>query len=217
MSQHHSKEPTHSLNANLAAFILLFSFVVISTLVFSRLPPLSPQRDAGGSVEVARAEPTASPPPTMTPTLRPTDTPPPTVTPTPPPTDTPPPTATPTDLPTVTVPPQPAAGSSADTVQVSYDTALVEQGQQLFALCAACHGPDGHGVPNLGKDLVASDFVHTLSDEELLAFIKTGRPMWDPLNTTGIDMPPKGGNPALTDDDILAIIAYVRTLSAGGG
>jgi disulfide bond formation protein DsbB len=217
VSQHHSKEPTHSLNANLVAFILLFSFVIVSTLVFSRLSPLSPRRDAGGSVEVARAEPTASPPSTVTPTLRPTDTPLPTLTPTSRPTDTPPPTATPTDLPTTAAPPQPAADSSADTVQVSYDTALVEQGQQLFTLCAACHGPDARGVPNLGKDLVASEFVHTLSDEELLAFIKTGRPMWDPLNTTGIDMPPKGGNPALTDDDILAIIAYVRTLSAGGG
>jgi cytochrome c5 len=28
-------------------------------------------------------------------------------------------------------------------------------------------------------------------------------------------MPPKGGNPALKDDDILAIIAYVRSLSGG--
>jgi disulfide bond formation protein DsbB len=41
--------------------------------------------------------------------------------------------------------------------------------------------------------------------------------MWDPLNTTGIDMPGKGGNPALTDDNILAIIAYLRTLAAENG
>ena len=33
-----------------------------------------------------------------------------------------------------------------------------------------------------------------------------------PDNTTGIQMPPKGGNPAMSDDDILDIIAYLRTL-----
>src|SRR5690606_18316969 len=83
----------------------------------------------------------------------------------------------------------------------------------LFALCAACHGPEGYGIPNLGKDLVNSEFVHSLTDEDLLTFIKTGRPLWDPLNTTGIDMPPKGGNPALTDEDIMALIAYLRSLA----
>lgn len=70
------------------------------------------------------------------------------------------------------------------------------------------------GLPNLGKDLVASEFVHSISDDELHAFIITGRPMWDPANTIGIDMPPKGGNPALTDEDIRALIAYLRSLSA---
>lgn len=99
----------------------------------------------------------------------------------------------------------------------AYDTVVVSQGEQLFAQCAACHGPDGHGLPNLGKDLVESDFVAGLTDEALLEFIKTGRPIWDPLNTTGLDMPGKGGNPALTDEEILAIVAYIRTLSTESG
>jgi disulfide bond formation protein DsbB len=46
----------------------------------------------------------------------------------------------------------------------------------------------------------------------MLTFIKTGRPSGDPLNTTGVDMPPKGGNPALSDEQILDIVAYIRTL-----
>jgi disulfide bond formation protein DsbB len=100
---------------------------------------------------------------------------------------------------------------------VAYDPALVAEGQQLYVQCAACHGPDARGMPNLGKDLVASEFVAGLTDDALLEFIRTGRPMWDPLNTTGIDMPGKGGNPALTDDNILAIIAYLRTLAAENG
>jgi mono/diheme cytochrome c family protein len=80
------------------------------------------------------------------------------------------------------------------------------------SLCIACHGPTGEGIEGLGKPFTTSEFVRERSDEELLAFVKTGRPSGDPLNTTGVDMPPKGGNPALTDDDILDIVAYVRTL-----
>ncbi|MFO7664122.1 MAG: cytochrome c [Chloroflexota bacterium] len=84
--------------------------------------------------------------------------------------------------------------------------------QQYDMVCIACHGPDGSGVEGLGKPFTTSDFTASLSDEELLAFIKIGRPMSDPLNTTGVDMPPKGGNPALTDEQILDIIAYIRSL-----
>jgi mono/diheme cytochrome c family protein len=78
--------------------------------------------------------------------------------------------------------------------------------------CSACHGPDAKGMPNLGKDLTISEFFRNSSDAELLAFVKTGRPSGDPANTTGVDMPPKGGNPALSDQDLADIIAYVRTL-----
>jgi disulfide bond formation protein DsbB len=106
---------------------------------------------------------------------------------------------------------QAAPVSNEDVV---YDSALVAEGQALYVLCAACHGPDARGIPNLGKDLVESEFVAAQTDDALLEFIRTGRPIWDPLNTTGVDMPGKGGNPAMTDEDILAIIAYLRTLSA---
>jgi mono/diheme cytochrome c family protein len=86
-------------------------------------------------------------------------------------------------------------------------------GEQAFnSYCIACHGPGGIGVDGLGKPLPPSEFVAGLNDAELLDFIKTGRPVSDPLNTTGVDMPPKGGNPALTDDQILDIIAYIRQL-----
>ncbi len=78
--------------------------------------------------------------------------------------------------------------------------------------CLACHGADAKGMPSLGKDLTTSEFVKSQTDAELLAFVKVGRSASDPLNTQGIDMPPKGGNPALTDDDLMNIIAYIRTL-----
>ncbi|GAB4154185.1 MAG: hypothetical protein Fur0021_20560 [Candidatus Promineifilaceae bacterium] len=86
-------------------------------------------------------------------------------------------------------------------------------GAMLFQQsCASCHGPAAKGIEGLGKDMTTSVFIHDLNDEELLAFVKTGRPTSDPANTTGVDMPPKGGNPALSDDQILDIIAYIRTL-----
>ncbi|MFQ5434507.1 MAG: c-type cytochrome [Anaerolineae bacterium] len=80
-------------------------------------------------------------------------------------------------------------------------------------VCIACHGPGGEGIEGLGKPFTTSEFVHSKNDKDLLAFVKTGRPMGDPANTTGVDMPPKGGNPALSDDQILDIIAYLRTLN----
>lgn len=79
--------------------------------------------------------------------------------------------------------------------------------------CVACHGPGGIGVAGLGKPLTTSTFAAGLTDAELLAFLDVGRPADDPLNTTGIVMPPRGGNPALTDADLMDVIAFVRTIN----
>lgn len=88
-----------------------------------------------------------------------------------------------------------------------------EKGKAQFDMvCIACHGPGGEGIEGLGKPFTTSEFLLTVSDQELLDFIKTGRPISDPANTTGVDMPPKGGNPALTDAQLIDIIAYIRTL-----
>ncbi len=87
------------------------------------------------------------------------------------------------------------------------------KGEQLFTVtCAACHGPKGEGVPGLGKDMTSSAFIASQTDDQLLEFIKKGRDTSDPANTTGVAMPPKGGNPALTDEQLRDIIAYIRTL-----
>ena len=90
----------------------------------------------------------------------------------------------------------------------------IAKGEKLYQqTCATCHGADGHGMPKLGKDLHDNQFTKGLSDDEMLAFLKKGRPAFDPANTQGVDMPPKGGNPALTDDDLRAIITFQRTWS----
>ena len=87
------------------------------------------------------------------------------------------------------------------------------EGKSLYTTaCSACHGPNGEGVAGLGKPFTTSEFVKDSSDDDLLTFIKKGRSTGDPANTTGVDMPPKGGNPALSDDDLRDIVAFVRAL-----
>ena len=67
-------------------------------------------------------------------------------------------------------------------------------------------------MQGLGKDLTTSTFVAEKSDADMVDFLKVGRDPSDPLNTTGVAMPPKGGNPALSDQDMLDIVAFVRTI-----
>lgn len=86
-------------------------------------------------------------------------------------------------------------------------------GYQLYiSSCAACHGDGAEGVEGIGLPLTTSGFVRGESDDDLVKFIKMGRPIWDANNTTGIDMPPKGGNPAITDDQLHQIVQYLRAL-----
>jgi mono/diheme cytochrome c family protein len=112
--------------------------------------------------------------------------------------------ATPNNTPEPTASPTPAGDAAAG------ETAFM-------GTCVSCHGPDGKGIAGLGKDLTTSDFVAQHTDDELIQFISTGRPASDPLNTTGVDMPPKGGNPVLNETDLKNIIAYLRTLQEAAG
>lgn len=98
------------------------------------------------------------------------------------------------------------AGGGANPEQVA-------AGEKVFmTTCATCHGRDANGLPRLGKGLHYNEFVKSKTDAEMVEFIKIGRRATDPLNTTGVDMPPRGGNPALTDQDLANVVAYVRTL-----
>lgn len=112
--------------------------------------------------------------------------------------------AKPTDAPKATEAPKPPDAMKGDAVagKKLYDTA-----------CVACHGPDAVGVQGLGKSWVTSEFIKSQTDAQILDFVKKGRPASDPANTTGVDMPAKGGNPALTDQDLTNIIAYMRTVN----
>lgn len=89
----------------------------------------------------------------------------------------------------------------------------VENGKQQFTtICATCHGTQGEGIQGLGKALVKSEYVKNHSDAELAKLLEEGRPADHPENTTKVAMPPKGGSPGLTAQDIADIVAYLRTL-----
>ncbi|MBI5032060.1 MAG: cytochrome c [Chloroflexi bacterium] len=88
------------------------------------------------------------------------------------------------------------------------------KGKTVFtSTCSACHGPDAKGLPGLGKDMTTSTFVKGMTDDQFIDFLKKGRSASDPANTTKVDMPSKGGNPALTDQDLYNVISFIRTVS----
>lgn len=84
------------------------------------------------------------------------------------------------------------------------------------ASCASCHGPQGDGLANLGLPLHNTPFMQQTSDEQLHAFIVRGRPANDPASQLGRLMPPRGGNPFLSDPQVDDIIAFLRQLGTDG-
>lgn len=81
-------------------------------------------------------------------------------------------------------------------------------GEKIFAgACTTCHGSKGEGVPGLSGDMTQSQLIITKTDQELVEFIKAGGVPDEPLV-----MLPKGGVPSLTDQNLVDIVAYIRTL-----
>lgn len=112
-----------------------------------------------------------------------------------------------------------ACGGSDSTDTTSAASTLppgnTDNGVAIYAsTCMVCHGQAGEGVEGLGKPWVGSDFINARTDAEMLAFLIEGRPSDHPENTTGISMMPRGGNPNLTDSDLMDLIAYMRTLNS---
>ncbi|MHC4948043.1 MAG: cytochrome c oxidase subunit 3 [Planctomycetota bacterium] len=117
------------------------------------------------------------------------------------------------------VPPSEAGADAlaADAAPAEHVVDL-DNGKALWtATCRSCHGAAGEGVAGQGKDIRGAAFVAERTDAEMLAFFAIGRQADDPLNTTGIQMPPRGGNPLLDDGDLLDILALVRTFVAPEG
>lgn len=80
-------------------------------------------------------------------------------------------------------------------------------GKGIYAqTCIACHGIDGKGpIPGVA-DFTAKDSPLSKADEELIKNISEG------FQSPGsfMAMPAKGGNPALTEEDIRSVLMYLR-------
>ncbi len=87
------------------------------------------------------------------------------------------------------------------------------RGRMVFSgTCSSCHDADGTGLPNQGADLHEGGFVASKTDKEMLTFLKIGRQSWDANSKMKLQMPAKGGNPALTEDHLKDVVAYLRVL-----
>jgi disulfide bond formation protein DsbB len=93
------------------------------------------------------------------------------------------------------------------------DGADAGKGQVLYAQsCTTCHGQNLQGMPHQGVSLRDSKFIASTNDRKLVAFLKFGRKPTDAGNTTGLLMPPRGGNPSLDDDGLGHIVAFMRQI-----
>jgi len=75
--------------------------------------------------------------------------------------------------------------------------------------CAKCHGADGKGDTKMGKKLDIKDLTDakvqaSLKDEEMLKAIKDGVKDGDKTRMKAAE--------GLTDDEMKALVSYVRTL-----
>lgn len=89
----------------------------------------------------------------------------------------------------------------------------VSRGKAIYeASCLVCHGADGTGAMPGVSDLTAADGPLSKSDDVLFRSLVTG------INSRGssIAMPPRGGNPKLTDDDLRVVVQYLRSAFGAG-
>ena len=88
------------------------------------------------------------------------------------------------------------------------DTHTITAGQVIYSqTCIACHGADGKGAIPGVADLTDGRGALSKPDEELLKSINEG------FQSPGsvLAMPPRGGNPTLTEEGEKAVLAYLRT------
>ena len=99
--------------------------------------------------------------------------------------------------------------AAADT-----NPSAVSAGQAIYSqTCIACHGANGKGAFPGVANLTGGDGALVKADEELLKSITDG------FQSPGsaLAMPANGGNPTLTEEDVKAVLAYLRAEFGGSG
>ncbi|MFQ5661475.1 MAG: c-type cytochrome [Gammaproteobacteria bacterium] len=81
---------------------------------------------------------------------------------------------------------------------------MADHGKQVYSgLCISCHGTGIPGIPQFGDAPAWADRIAQGKD------VLYGHVINGFTGKSGIMMPPKGGNPALTDDEIKAAVDYM--------
>jgi len=100
-----------------------------------------------------------------------------------------------------------AVGLSATLLLILLPVHAQSSGRDAYmSACVACHGPDGQGVLPGVPDFSDGKWPAATDDATLLKRVREG------FQTPGspLAMPPRGGNPALTDDDLKAALDYMK-------
>lgn len=94
--------------------------------------------------------------------------------------------------------------TAAETESIALD---LEKGKSIFeTTCFACHGKDGRGTIPGVPDFTRKNSSLDKTDAILIKNI------WEGYQSPGspLAMPPKGGNPSLTQEDIRKLLVYIR-------
>lgn len=100
---------------------------------------------------------------------------------------------------------QPSIAASVPAATLA-DGASREAAAALYErACAGCHGP-----ANAGMQLIRAEYLRQNSDLEVMALIRAGRSATDPDNFSGSAMPANGGQISIPDDQLVALVRYLR-------
>jgi cytochrome c5 len=98
------------------------------------------------------------------------------------------------------------------TLPAAEQNARVQNGKRVYqGTCIACHGDDGRGALPGVPDLTRMEGFESTSHSDFALF-KHVEHVEDGVKKPGdpMAMPPKGGNPALTEEDIRDALIYMR-------
>ena len=104
-------------------------------------------------------------------------------------------------------------GLAASALLLASPAARAASGAENWTqACATCHGADGVGHTKIGKrlevkDLTDAAYQKTFTDDQLFDHLKNGETTADGK----VKMKPFGDK--LSDDDLKAVVAYVRSLA----
>ena len=91
--------------------------------------------------------------------------------------------------------------------QVPGTQAQIDRGKVMFGACSGCHGAQGEGLVGFAPRINSGPYLAIISDEFIRTTLKNGRP--------GTPMIAWGA--AMSDEDLTAVVAYVRSWQTEDG